>query len=1097
MSTSLVIPKNPVYPPSMDWQLLRTEGIRHIENLGSDIWTDYNLHDPGITTLEILCYAITDLGYRSNMPSADLFAAPNNDSFYTAAQILPCAPVTALDLRKILIDMPGVQNAWVQQLEDPEVRFYWVDGLVDTYAVAQLKPYIAMLKVSVSLPRPGELDTKLLIAMNDCISDKEKAAVREKFREELLEHLQKANITTDLKKVLLLYMVDKYYDESVFFLESYLITIDPNQHPEDGFSALFRRLEALHQDMAGFVAWNSIIALIDKNPDLQAFFYFDPLLCLYFTGSLRSGELPGKDQPAEYNLFQPQGIYSVTLRLEEDYVGDEADIIAEAKKRLHRVRNLSEDISPDIHIADTVGMGLDLAVELDPTVDKWEVLANVYRAIEYYLSPVIRFYSLEEMMNRYAQFEIDSDVIDTLQTAQLPDGLLTALQSLLNTRITGDTAFQAAIANLWDNASVSDYYNDVFIAAKKYYNADPVYQGPLLQNGFIDDTDLLAAQPRQTVYRSDLYQLIAAVTGVVQIDRLNMYLCSDDNKNNGTEKWCLALDCKCLPALSIDCTTFAVVSHYKEVPVDMLRLKEYLDVHPDSTTKINRQQQQDLPVPNGRILTDLTDFTSIQEDFPRTYKIGNTGISKKQPDLRQAQAKQLKGYLFFYDQLLGNYLTQLSAVKTLFSVKSDATAMYQALYNIPGIKEVLLDYKGAQVVDSTLNKVTPDPEWDAFKADSHNAYITALEQLTSGSDIDQQLYQDRLLDHMLARFGEQFTDYALQLYRIEMPLSDGDAWAIDEGLTESIADKQRFLQQVPALGAKRASGFVYQFDKDEFRYWKTDNVEGVRKRVCAILGMQDATRHTITCEPVFEVGVGETDNQGNASAETEYVFYIRPQGGTGARLLVSVERFRSFEQAKKARLDFLNRAGDSSAYDIVDDNVVGFWLNVAPADRTDKNALMLEPSPGRDGAAKRLEYLRELASGNCNDDSFHLLEHILLRPRNTTFNQLLIPMIACPDDISLLDPYSFWITIALPDWADRFQDPDRLDVFMQTLRREMPAHLSVRYVLLSRTDMLAFEAAYNEWIKRLCTKGQPGLAEANDALVTLMNNWNDNQIHYF
>ncbi|HEY9262122.1 hypothetical protein, partial [Chitinophaga sp.] len=389
------------------------------------------------------------------------------------------------------------------------------------------------------------------------------------------------------------------------------------------------------------------------------------------------------------------------------------------------------------------------------------------------------------------------------------------------------------------------------------------------------------------------------------------------------------------------------------------------------------------------------------------------------------------------------------------------------------------------------------PEWEAFKADDQNAYITALKQLTAGSDTDQQLYHNRLLDHMLARFGEQFTDYALQLYRIEMPLSDGDAWAIDEGLSESIADKQRFLQQVPALGAKRGSGFVYQFDKDEFRYWKTDNVEGVRKRVCAILGMPDATRHTITCEPVFEVGVGDTDNLGNTGAETEYVFYIRPQGAGGMRLLVSVEKFRSFDQAKKARLDFLNRAGDSSSYDMVDENVVGFWLNVPAALRTAKNALMLEPTPGRDGAAKRLEYIRGLASGNCNDDSFHLLEHILLRPRNNTFTQLLTPMICCPEDVRLLDPYSFWITIVLPDWPDRFQDSDRLEVFMQTLRREMPAHLSVRYVLLSRTDMLAFEAAYNEWIKRLCTKLQPGLAEANDVLVALMNSWKENQIHYF
>lgn len=35
-----------------------------IENTSHDEWTDYNVHDPGITMLEMVCYAITDLGIR-------------------------------------------------------------------------------------------------------------------------------------------------------------------------------------------------------------------------------------------------------------------------------------------------------------------------------------------------------------------------------------------------------------------------------------------------------------------------------------------------------------------------------------------------------------------------------------------------------------------------------------------------------------------------------------------------------------------------------------------------------------------------------------------------------------------------------------------------------------------------------------------------------------------------------------------------------------------------------------------------------------------------------------------------------------------------
>ena len=53
--------------PSLDFDRLREEGIEYIQKLSGQLWTDYNLHDPGVTILEVLCYAITDMGYRLNL----------------------------------------------------------------------------------------------------------------------------------------------------------------------------------------------------------------------------------------------------------------------------------------------------------------------------------------------------------------------------------------------------------------------------------------------------------------------------------------------------------------------------------------------------------------------------------------------------------------------------------------------------------------------------------------------------------------------------------------------------------------------------------------------------------------------------------------------------------------------------------------------------------------------------------------------------------------------------------------------------------------------------------------------------------------------
>ena len=62
MPDGLSIPRKPDLPIELNWQALREEGLRHIRAMSGELWTDHNLHDPGITILELLCYALTDLG---------------------------------------------------------------------------------------------------------------------------------------------------------------------------------------------------------------------------------------------------------------------------------------------------------------------------------------------------------------------------------------------------------------------------------------------------------------------------------------------------------------------------------------------------------------------------------------------------------------------------------------------------------------------------------------------------------------------------------------------------------------------------------------------------------------------------------------------------------------------------------------------------------------------------------------------------------------------------------------------------------------------------------------------------------------------------
>jgi hypothetical protein len=74
----------------------------------------------------VLCYAITELGYKTAYDIKDLLVEKEGDpfknlyQFFTARQILTNKPVTFNDYRKLLIDIEGVKNAWLSMVDKPK-----------------------------------------------------------------------------------------------------------------------------------------------------------------------------------------------------------------------------------------------------------------------------------------------------------------------------------------------------------------------------------------------------------------------------------------------------------------------------------------------------------------------------------------------------------------------------------------------------------------------------------------------------------------------------------------------------------------------------------------------------------------------------------------------------------------------------------------------------------------------------------------------------------------------------------------------------------------------------------------------------------------
>lgn len=112
-------------PEGLDFKGLREEGIKAVQELSGDIWTDYNLHDPGVTLLEALCYALTDLVYRAGFDAEDYLVAGNGkidfnkQALFRPDEILSCRPLTDNDYRKLVLDSdPDIDNVWIEWHSD-------------------------------------------------------------------------------------------------------------------------------------------------------------------------------------------------------------------------------------------------------------------------------------------------------------------------------------------------------------------------------------------------------------------------------------------------------------------------------------------------------------------------------------------------------------------------------------------------------------------------------------------------------------------------------------------------------------------------------------------------------------------------------------------------------------------------------------------------------------------------------------------------------------------------------------------------------------------------------------------------------------------
>ncbi|MEL6536201.1 MAG: hypothetical protein AAFQ98_12365 [Bacteroidota bacterium] len=1001
------ISKAPPQFDSQSWETLRTLGLEHIELLSKRIWTDYNTHDPGITLMEVLCYAITDLGYRASFPIQDLLTTETTtvqDHFHSAREVLACNPLTLADWRKLLIDIKGIKNAWLEATSMAFPKFYL--NCPDSTLT-----YSALNKVGEKLDEivPEGFyncilefdDPETVEGGTDAMGDLNSNTITYTF-EVLLDPE-----ATDLEQDHLPPLEGMKFELEVTFatwdvvndkrpLRTYIRNISFDHAEEFGDYAI----EVItKEDPLEFVVQVFNLSTLDRVIDAD----LSSALKLHLQRHLGIAQHPDPLMEADNLDHNVLARYRAKLTLVRGLVKD-------AKTKLHEHRNLCEDFLRFSSLrVEEIGIcaDIDLKADADPTL----VQGEIYYRIEQFLSPRVYFHTLQEMYD---------------------DG----------------------------------------------YATEDIFLGPALQHGFIKDDELALADRRRVIHVSDLIHEIMDIPGVVAVRDIqiaNFPKATDANIPQKSVKWCLKLayDQNFVPRMGYE---HSRITFYKSDLPYMASENQALNYW-DDLRDAEREARlgdtiefEDREVPNVKF-RGVGSYHSIQHDLPQTYGVGNIGVPKTATDLRKAQARQLQGYLTFFEQLLANYYSQLANLTDLFGLdvrqkdedgipKSDGdgkplfkpTYPNQPLTEVPGfphqVADFIKDWEGH-------SKQTIKDEWATYVSKEKSPYRSELARISEPDPVMVDR-RNRFLDHLMARFNEQFADYAVLMYILEG----------EEGRRSMIEDKVNLLKHYPEVSGNRGKGFNYV---DSNRVWDIDNVSGLENRFRRLLGIQEQTERKLVLEAHPYVKIYK-DVGGNY----RWRIYDLQEN-----IILNSDKGYAAEEINAVVFAAMERGRERKHYDdtpITQDGKHYFHLLDAEGGVIGTAQNVYDSSEERDEALDTLvNFLEELAPAfqSMVGEGLHIIEHLLLRPRSWIDEFLPICSESQGGDCFDTDPYTFRIHVIFPAYAGRFRNMDFRKYVERTVRINTPAHIYPKICWISPEQMAELEEVYQQWLQLLARVSEP------------------------
>ncbi|WP_103069642.1 hypothetical protein [Aquimarina sediminis] len=809
--------KDPNIPDFLDFKTLRKEGLEHIGALSGKIWTDHNAHDPGITILEVLVYALMDLGYKTNLPFKDLIAlkdeSDTDDNFLTPLEILTVNPVTITDYRKLLLEIKGVRNAWLEPTHQ-EVKLY-----IDEYQ-NQLN-----CKGGGNTRCPEiELNGlyKVYIEKDiDIIQDNrnEKALIKE-VKSLLAAH---RNLCED-------------FVEDVCVLQPHNIgvcaevEIKTGYDPERIYAQIIKRTRDFIQPK---ISYYTLKELLNKGKTIDEIFAGRPYLQESF-GFVDTEELENIENRDEIYVSD---LYSVILSIEG---------VLRVKKAHFKGGSVvsSDEYCKEKGDSSYWSTGIKISKQEVPVFSLKETCIDLYSAegfIPLNTSKIHQTFSFAK------KFHLPDEELDN----QIPLGR----------------------------------YREDLKTFESIQNDFPVVYG-IGEDGLSDNATLLRKTQALQLkgYLMFYDQMLANYTAQLSQIRSLFALTPEADKEVSAKR-----------------------TYFTDLPQEVPGLEEVLQLY-EENEQIPKGAR--LAIPVARDTKWHQTITRLQSD-PRSRLTIENYCDANSNDVGILTFSSSAIRTIYIHQLIDAFFSNNYTIEVLhdrggyfFTLCPDFPGdvvlvgiQRYATHNdaVNGAKNVafLCALKETYSVVSDVSQNNANTDQHYFNL-SYNpvSYINLIQSLT---ETPQEYVERRkqFLDHLLARFGEKFTDYAILQYQNKVDQTNNKQ--------QTIADQSSYINKFAEVSRNRAKAFDYTNTS-----WNTNNVSGFEKRISLLSGVSNYNRRNL------------------CNFEVVRCYRLQLKGPKGNVFFRSNRSYQSKDELSSAAEVLLQDLRDSKKYTLLEKRLNGF-----------------------------------------------------------------------------------------------------------------------------------------------------------------------------